>query len=106
MSDDTTNEQLTIDTAEPVPQPEPVAEAPAPEPVQPVTEEPAKMVIQDATPAGKKIFKPHGEEFSLDGDFTGIAAALGLELDAVDFSVVEDTDGAIDGKSLIGVPKA
>lgn len=106
MSDDITNEQLTIDTAEPVPQPEPVAEAPAPEPVQPVTEEPAEMIIQDATPAGKKIFKPHGEEFSLDGDFSGIAAALGLELDAVDFSIIEDSSGNIDGKSLVGVAKA
>lgn len=67
------------------------------------TEEPTIMyVIQDATDAGKKIFKPHGEEFTTDGDFAAIAAALNLTTDQITWTLEDDQADGIDGKSLVG----
>ena len=64
------------------------------------------MVIQDAAPAGKKIFKTHGEEFSLEIDFAAIAAALNLAQDQITWTIVDDAADGIDGHSLVGVPAA
>ena len=66
-------------------------------------QEAPQMVIQDASPAGKKIFKPHAEEFSVEGDFAAIAAALNLPADQITWSVVDDAVDGIDGHSLVGV---
>lgn len=48
------------------------------------------------------VFKPHGEEFALDPDFTGIAAALNLPVEDVEFTIEESAEG----KTLSGKPKA
>lgn len=60
------------------------------------------IVVQDALPSGKKIFKPHGEEFSVDQDFAAIAAALDLSNDQITWVVEDDQVDGIDGKSLVG----
>ena len=60
------------------------------------------VVIQDATDAGKKIFKTHGEEFSFDGDFAAIAAELNLTTDQITWTIEDDQANGIDGKSLVG----
>jgi len=60
------------------------------------------LVIQDAANAGKKIFKPHGEEFSLEGDFAAIAAELNLSTDQITWTIEDDQADGIDGKSLVG----
>jgi hypothetical protein len=62
------------------------------------------ITILDAGETGKKIFKPHGEEFSLDGDFAAVAAALSLSVDQVAWAVEDDAIDGIDGKSLVGHP--
>lgn len=59
------------------------------------------VVIQDIED-GKKIFKPHGEEFSLEGDFAAIAAALNLSHDQISWTIEDDQADGIDGKSLVG----
>jgi len=56
----------------------------------------------ETTPGTYKVFKPHGKEFTLAGDFTAIAAALGLELDAVAFTVIDETTNGLDGHALVG----
>ena len=70
------------------------AEAPQQEP-------PMAIVVTDIE-NGKKVFKPHGEEFTLAGDFAAIAAALNLPTEAVTWSIEDDAIDGIDGKSLVG----
>lgn len=48
------------------------------------------------------IFKPHGEEFTLEGDFASIAAELNLPIEDVEFTLEESADG----KTLSGKSKA
>lgn len=60
------------------------------------------IVVQDTTDAGKKIFKPHGEEFSLAEDFAQIEAALNLSHDQITWTIEDDQADGIDGKSLVG----
>jgi hypothetical protein len=64
------------------------------------------LVIQDTTDGGKKIFKPHGEEFSLEHDFAAIAAELNLSQDQINWTIEDDQADDIDGKSLVGRPAA
>jgi len=91
---------MTDETQTEIATEEPQTEAPAAEEQAPVA------IVQDTDPTTKKIFKPHGEEFSYDVDFAAVAAALNLPIDQVEFSIIEDNDGNIDGKSLVGTPKA
>jgi hypothetical protein len=60
------------------------------------------IVVQDATQSGKKIFKTHGEEFTLGTDFAAIAAALNLSNDQITWTIEDDQADGIDGKSLVG----
>jgi len=77
-----------------------------PKTAKPTTEETGDMiVVQEASNNGKKIFKPHGEEFTLDGDFNSIAVALNLQIEAIEFSIEDDSADGIDGKSLVGRAK-
>ena len=48
------------------------------------------------------ITKPEGEEFTLDGDFAAIAAALSLPIEDVEFSLVESAEG----RTLTGKAKS
>lgn len=68
----------------------------------PAQEATVAQVVQDTTDNGKKIFKVHGEEFSLDQDFAAIAAALNLSHDQINWTIEDDQADGIDGKSLVG----
>lgn len=78
----------------------------APQVETPAVEEAPVPVIQTPDATTAKIFKPHGEEFSYDVDFAGVAAQLNLPIDQVEFTIIDDADGNIDGKALVGTPKA
>ena len=64
------------------------------------TRKPKAAATEDSTMA--TVFKPHGEEFTLDGDFAQIAAELNLPIEDVEFTIEESADG----KTLSGKPKA
>lgn len=68
----------------------------------PDTEAPAPKRTRKAKPLAIQVFKSHGEEFSLDTDFAGIAAELNLPIEDVEFTIEESAEG----KLLIGKPKA
>lgn len=51
-----------------------------------------------AKPANNLVTKPKNEEFFLDTDFAGIAEALALEIDLVEFSISDtETDHTLTG---------
>ena len=55
-----------------------------------------------AKPVANTVFKPHGEEFTLEGDFASIAADLNLPSEDVEFTIEDSAEG----KTLSGKPKA
>lgn len=67
-----------------------------------VTEAPAPKRTRKAKAVPTSITKPHGEEFSLEGDFASIAAELNLPIEDVEFTIEDSAEG----KTLSGKPKA
>ena len=56
----------------------------------------------EASPAtaATSVFKPHGEEFKLDVDFAAVAAAVGLPIEQVEFTITESEEGnTLSGKA-------
>lgn len=49
------------------------------------------------------IWKPLGEEFFLEGDFSVIAEALGIEISAVAWTITDEAKEGVDGHTLSGV---
>lgn len=48
------------------------------------------------------IWKPLPEEFFLDPDYATIAAALGLEIDQVAWTITDEAKEGVDGHTLSG----
>lgn len=61
------------------------------------------MAKAKAAAPANSIWKPLGEEFFLDGDFSQIAEALGLEVGQVAFTITDEAQDGVDGHSLSGV---